>query len=311
MAGLGSSSSSNPQQEERPRAAGRSSSSRNVAFPEYGVSSFYQHVQPRDSPSSPNPQQENRSRVAGCSSSSPIRGSIPLCESIAGLSPSIPPTATRNTAAVQTNATEEEDDPWADLRSETPPKKVHWQRGITIEEMERALAIAKQAAEAKRERRQRVNFASCDPFASETDKESEAEKHQRADTWSEDKNWWSGHSDEQWKWTWSWNQNECCEKEHEQQWQQWQSSDHDPGRTINENRIIRVFIMIEDLAWTLREVPASWTLPQVLEMTEWNIQDYSWYVDTNIVTYGDQLRLFTKTDDLTVKAVPLFKGEQA
>ena len=49
-----------------------------------------------------------------------------------------------------------------------PPKKVHWQRGITIEEMERALAIAKQAAEAKRERRQRANFASCDPFASET-----------------------------------------------------------------------------------------------------------------------------------------------
>ena len=46
-------------------------------------------------------------------------------------------------------------------------------------------------------------------------------------------------------------------------------------------------------------------------MTEWNIQDYSGYVDTNIVTYGDQLRLFTKTDDLTVKAVPLFKGEQA
>ena len=75
--------------------------------------------------------------------------------------------------------------------------------------------------------------------------------------------------------------------------------------------MIRVFIMIEDLAWTWREVPASWTLPQVLEMTEWNIQDYSWYVDTNIVTYGDQLRLFTKTDDLTVKAVPLFKGEQA
>ena len=134
MAGLGSSSSSNPQQEERPRAAGRSSSSRNVAFPEYGVSSFYQHVQPRDSPSSPNPQQENGSRVAGCSSSSPIRGSIPLCESIAGLSPSIPSRATRNTPDVQTNATEEEDDPWADLRSETPPTKSplakrHYHRG--------------------------------------------------------------------------------------------------------------------------------------------------------------------------------------
>jgi hypothetical protein len=55
MAGLDSSSSSSPQQEERPRAAGHSSSSRDVAFPEYGVSSFYQHVQPRHSPSSPNP----------------------------------------------------------------------------------------------------------------------------------------------------------------------------------------------------------------------------------------------------------------
>jgi len=75
--------------------------------------------------------------------------------------------------------------------------------------------------------------------------------------------------------------------------------------------MIRVFIMIEDLAWTWREVPASWTLPQVLEMTEWNIQDYSWYVGINIVRYGDQLSLFTQTDELTVEAVPLFNGARA
>ena len=177
--------------------------------------------------------------------------------------------------------------------------------------MERALAIGKQAAEVKTQEQRAVNFESFKLFASETDKESEAEEHQSADRWSEDKNWLSGHSDEQWKWTWGWNETEWREWEQEQQWQQKNSPDHDPGRTINEDRSIRVFIMIEDIAWTWREVLASWTLPQVLEMTEWNIQDYSWYVGINIVRHGDQLSLFTKTDNLTVEAVPFFKGARA
>ena len=70
----------------------------------------------------------------------------------------------------------------------TRSTEVHWQRGITIEEMERALAIGKQAAEVKTQEQRAVNFESFKLFASETIKEREPEEHQSADRWSEDKN---------------------------------------------------------------------------------------------------------------------------